>query len=93
MIDLTDTVTDAICKMAQGNPGAAVACTNILRDPERGMITLLRLDELNIRGSALWCAYKDYADHDVPKLIQAVQDKAPELFKAIRVRCPEYQEP
>jgi hypothetical protein len=60
---LRDTIGSAITKMAEGNPGAATILVSLLTgDPHRDFDRLLFLDDLNLRGSALWLARRPGCD-------------------------------
>ena len=85
MITLHDTVLDMIVKLSEGNPGAAIVCTKILKaDLERGVMDLLHLDEMGMKGPAIWVGYKDYAGEDLNLFIKAVRQRAPDMIKMIR---------
>jgi len=85
MIHPTLTPLNACVKLAEGNPGAAQVCALILRaDPDWGYCTLLDLDDMGLRGSAIWVAYKDYAKQDLPTLVRALKERSPELIAAMQ---------
>ncbi len=76
-IQLHDDVQSAIVKLADGNPGAAVAMMKIFQvapevDPKGGMGGLgpiLSLDTLGIYGSRIWMLYKDFCGEDAEKAV------------------------
>jgi len=69
-IDLNSTFQDVIIYVSEGNPGALQICMTILKedkiiDPDAfltGIGTLLRLDDMNIRGSKIWILFKDICE-------------------------------
>lgn len=73
-----DSMVAIAIKMAEGNPGAISVIRMILSaQPEmsgfQGIMVLLDLDDMNIRGSQIWVAYKDFACENIKTLIDAVQ--------------------
>lgn len=72
-IGLNDNLKDAILKLAEGNPGAAVVCTklafrNTSIDPDSAMgvfSSILGLDTLGIYGPRIWMLYKDFCGQDL----------------------------
>ena len=52
--------------MSEGNPGALRVCMDLLagKQPE-GFMNLLNMDDMNIRGSHIWLAYKDVCGEDL----------------------------
>ncbi|KKM06858.1 hypothetical protein LCGC14_1739770, partial [marine sediment metagenome] len=76
-LELSDSTTDAIVKMSEGNPGALSVCMQLLTkiaeiDPDLtmgGLSTLLLLDTLGIYGSEIWMLYKDVCGEDIADTI------------------------
>jgi len=76
-IEMTDTVTDAIIKLVEGNPGAVKVCTEMIKygesiDPDSawgGIGNLLSLDTHRIYGSRIWMLYKDVCGEDLTKTV------------------------
>ena len=74
-LELGDTITDALYKMSESNPGALTVCVELLKevpqiDPDAslgGIGYLLNLDTLNLYGSRIWCLYKDVCGEDLTK--------------------------
>jgi len=79
--DLNMTVTDVIVAMAGGNPGAVVACAEVMKksgkvDPDSalgGLGALMLLDTLNIWEHRIWMLYKDVCKHDVVKMLAVLR--------------------
>jgi len=71
-IELNDTLTDVLVKMAEGNPGAITALTAIYKaeptaDPKsfwQGLGGILNLDSLEIYGPRIWMLFSDVCDRD-----------------------------
>lgn len=83
-IKVTDKITDALVKMAEGNPGAATVLRSIMEaQPVMGIGTVLDLDDMNIRGSQIWVAYKDHCRQDLQELIRLVNERDPGLVATV----------
>ena len=74
-IELEDTMFDAIYKISEGVPGAMVGITKIMESDEVGFMLLLGLDDMNIRGSQVWEAYKYLYNEDAKKFAKAVKNR------------------
>lgn len=59
MLDAADTLDGAIKKLAAGNAGAATVLGRILDDPFSGLMVLLDLERLGLRGEQIWRLYRD----------------------------------
>lgn len=76
-ITLTDTLTTAIVKLAEGNPGAAVALMEMgakvsVIDPMNAfgnLSPLLSCDTERIYGPRIWMLFKDVCGHDAVKAL------------------------
>lgn len=76
-ITLTDTTLDAIIKLAEGNPGAVSALTEMMKqapaiDPDNffgTMAPLFDCDTRGLYGPAIWVIYKYVANYDVAKVL------------------------
>lgn len=82
-LKLSDTVTDAIVKMAQGNPGAITVLMQILSSGPHGFLLLLDLDDMKIRGSSIWVGYKDFAREDLDAFMFSIESRDPEMLRVI----------
>ena len=74
-LDLNDTMIETIMKMTDGNPGAIVGLTSMLKADKTGGMLLLGLDDMNIRGSQIWEAYKYLYNEDGEKFAEAVSKR------------------
>ncbi len=68
---------DMITTMSEGNPGAVSVLAQISnKDPVMGgFMELLSLDDMNIRGTQIWVAYKDFAKEDIDIFLEAVKKR------------------
>ncbi len=82
VISLNDTILSATTKMAEGNPGALTILMEILKK-EMGKITILHLDDLQIRGWKIWYAFKDYCHQDLEKFITLVNERNKDMIDFI----------
>lgn len=76
-----DSAQEMLLKMAEGNPGGLNVCMQIMQ--KGNPLVLLDLDDMNIRGSQLWVAFKDFAKHDIDVLIKASFDRSQALVDAV----------
>lgn len=74
-IELDDSVFDVIYKMSEGLPGTIVVITELMKSDEAGVMLLLGLDDMNIRGSQVWEAYKYLYNEDGKKFADAVRKR------------------
>lgn len=74
-IELEDTMFDTIYKISEGVPGAIVGITKLMESDEAGFMLLLGLDDMNIRGSQVWEAYKYLYNEDAKKFAEAVKNR------------------
>ena len=79
-IEAFGTVTNAISKMAGGNPGAMMVCLKIMDeasdiDPDNvlgGHGILMFLDTYRIYEERIWMFYKDVCNEDLPTMIAVI---------------------
>lgn len=83
-LELTDDIRTAIVKLAQGNPGAAVACAEVVKHSDVGLIDLCHADDMGLRGPALWIGYKDFAKQDVATFVDALRSRNKDMVQMIR---------
>ena len=76
-LELTDTTSDIIIKMSEGNPGALSVCMQLFTETEKidpdamlgGLSGILMLDSLGIYGPKIWMLYKDVCGEDIADTI------------------------
>ena len=81
-INLNDSISDAIVKMSEGNPGAVRVLMDLLQSGD-GVMLILSLDDMNIRGSSIWIAFKDFAGQDLEVFKAAIQARDPEMVRVV----------
>ena len=74
-IEFNDTTLETMIKMSEGTPGAIVAIGNIVKSDELGPMLLLGLDDMNIRGSQIWVAYKDLYKENTDRFVKAIRNR------------------
>jgi hypothetical protein len=88
MITLTDSPMDAIVKLCAGNPGAIRVCTELVKtggdDPFKGFMLLLDADDMGLKGSSLWIAYKDHCGQDINKLADSLRSRDKAMIATVR---------
>lgn len=82
-IELEDTMFDTIYKISEGVPGAIVGITKLMESDEAGFMLLLGLDDMNIRGSQVWEAYKYLYNEDAKKFAEAVKNRDEKMVNFI----------
>lgn len=87
-IGLGDSMKDLILKMSEGNPGAVNVLLRLLEDdPVMGPMVILHLDDMNIRGSQIWVAYKDFCREELSKFKEAVFARNSEMVAKVNEVC------
>jgi len=80
-IELTDSVMDVLMNMSEGNPGAITVLAEMLnRD---GLMDILTLDDMNIRGSQIWLGFKDFAGEDMDVFMAAIKERSQDMVNKI----------
>ncbi len=82
-IELNDSIFDVIYKMTDGIPGAMVGVTELMKSDEAGFMLLLGLDDMNIRESQIWEAYKYLYNEDGKKFAEAVKNRDEKMVQFI----------
>lgn len=80
-IQLSDTISSVIVKLAEGNSGAATACVELFKvsplvDPDAmlgGVAPLLALDSPGIYGSRIWMLFSDVCGRDAALMIAVLR--------------------
>lgn len=84
-ITLEMDMIDLVLTMAEGNPGALKVIMSLLTMNEIGVIRLLSLDDMNIRGSQIWIAYKDHCGEDIEKLIEEIENRSYTMVETVNM--------
>lgn len=82
-IKLNDSMMDLITKMSEGHAGGLAALINLMGKDENGIMLMLGLDDMNIRGSQVWVAYKHLYNEDAEKLAKAIIKRDPKMVDFI----------
>jgi len=91
---LTDSLDQVIYDFSEGNFGALSVVMKIdQRADLGGFLNLLKLDDMNIRGTQIWYGYKDYCKEELELFVKCLNDpnEAEQLCKAINVRAAYYE--
>lgn len=74
-IELNDSLLEVITKMSEGVPGAITGIAEVMKSDENGFMLLLSLDDMNIRGSQIWEAYKYLYNENGKKFAEAISKR------------------
>lgn len=84
-ISMDDSILSVLEIMCEGNPGAGVALAQLMTDPI-GLIDVLHLDDMNMRGPQIWVGYK-HCEQNVERFRQAIRDRSEAMVAAVNLRC------
>ena len=90
-IGLHNKLPDLLFEMSEGNPGAISVLIGLQKDPLH-LLTILHLDDMNIRGSQIWVGYKDCCDCDIDKFSEKVKARDQGMVDHINNECASYGE-
>jgi hypothetical protein len=85
-ITLNDSPFDMMIKMSEGNPGAITALAELAKNDPMGMngvMLILHLDDMGMRGSQIWVAYKDHCKQDIAAFVKAIEDRDPAMVATV----------
>lgn len=87
LIDVFGPPIVIMTKMAEGNPGAATVLGEIMKArPDTWRVYVGHLDDMNIRGSQIWIAYKDYCGRDIEKFFLKIGTRDADMIAMINER-------
>ncbi len=87
-IDLMASTGSALIQMSEGNPGAITVLMELIgRDDPSALMTILNLDDMNMRGSQIWVGYKDYCGEDIEKFAQCINDRDSDMVAVVNSEC------
>ena len=78
MLKASDTLAGAVGTLAAGNVGAACVLGRIMKDPFGGLMILMALESIGLRGEAIWRLYRDAHNMKLESFIQHVKAQADE---------------
>lgn len=81
-VTLEDTLQDVIVKMSEGNPGALTTLISLAKEPD-GLMLILDLDDMNIRGLQICVGFSDVADKDFDKFKELVRKRDKDMVRKI----------
>lgn len=81
-IELNGTEMDLLLTMAEGNPGAARALGEMMSTTD-GFMNVLDLDDMNIRGTQIWVAYKAHCQCNISKLNHCIRERDPDMIETV----------
>ena len=76
-------IQEMVIQMAEGNPGALSVLMKLLQDDPIGFMRLLDLDDMGMRGSQIWVAYKDHCGGDLDALKKCLLDRDPAMVVTV----------
>lgn len=85
-IDPTGSVLDMLHVMSEGNPGGLNVLMNLMKRDD-GLLTILNLDDMNIRGRQIWVAFKDHCGQDMDKLVQDASNRDQDMVGTVNAEC------
>ena len=83
-VKTSDSIPTLLEKMSEGNPGAASVLSRFMIVPT-GLMNILDMDDMNIRGSQIWVAYKDYCGEDIDILTHSLTSRDGDLVKCVNI--------
>jgi len=81
MLEASDTLTGVIAELAAGNVGTASVLGQIIDDPFAGLMILLDLERIGLRGEQIWLLYRDVHGMDLDRFIKHVKVRAGNLSR------------
>ncbi len=91
-IDLHTSLEDVIVIMSEGNPGAINVLTQIVnKNFMKGIMDILGLDDMNIRGAQIWIGYKDHCEQNIDRFIECIHSRDHTMVKTINNHYTEEQ--
>ena len=83
VITLEDSQIIAVTKMSEGNPGALTVLMELLKNTEHGLISIMHLDDMDIRGWKIWVGYKNYCKNDLKKFYDLIMSRDAHMIQFI----------
>lgn len=82
-------IKDLIVQMAEGNPGGINVMMDLMKanGTVTGLALILKLSEMNIRGSQIWVGFKDHCDQDLELFTEAIIDGDQMMVDTINREC------
>lgn len=81
-----------LAEMADGNIGALSVLSQMREADKFAMIKWLDLEDMNIRGSQIWVAYKDHCGENMEEFIKCINRRSPEMVATVNKEFYEHNE-
>lgn len=82
-ININGSVLDMLVLISEGNPGAATVLSRIMNKYDAGAMSIFDLDDMNIRGTQVWVAFKDVCNEDLDMLCERIKKRDPAIVDAV----------
>lgn len=84
-----NTIPEIAVQMSEGNPGAITVLGMLLRigEPDPGWALMLTLDDMNMRGSQIWVAFKDHCGENIEKLAGLIKNRDQDMVNTVNEQC------
>lgn len=90
-INLNDSFyVGVVVKISEGNPGALSVITKMINGDPASMMNILSLDDMNLRGSQIWVAYKDYCGESIELFMDCVKSRDAQMIEAVNITSAKY---
>lgn len=82
---------DVILEMCEGNPGGLNVMMSMMHQlgTMDAVRNILLLDDMDIRGSQIWVAYKDHCGGDMDKFTKLIMSRDLEMIATVNRECPD----
>ena len=82
-MSLNMSVLDIAVMMSEGNPGGLTVICKLLEHNPDGLMYLLHLDDMNIRGTQIWIAFKNYCNQDINYFIECIKARNKDMIAKV----------
>jgi hypothetical protein len=82
-IELHHSLIDLIVLMGEGNMGGLSVAAKLAYTGENGTFMLLHLDDMNIRGTQIWIAFKDYCKENMEEFIKCIKARDAAMIEKV----------
>ena len=84
-LELDDTLEDILKKMCEANPAALRVMIDLVkRDPAVGLVDLFHMDDMGMRGPAIWVGFKDHCGEDLELFSEAIKNRDAAMVNTVR---------
>lgn len=81
-IDPTADFRSFLVEMSENNTGGLTVLMELMKDLD-GIFYICLLDEMNIRGTQIWVAYKKHAKQSIETLKDSIKKKDGEMLRVV----------